>query len=115
MPEDYSIKYRILNFISVFTVLFTFVKCKEYNGNVKFQTASSGGLRFKIVILCDSYLSRNISSCPYVGNTYEINRCFIFTMQVLGLGSRLVTSRSAHVEIVTSEARNMLIYVAYYF
>lgn len=30
VPEDSSVEYRMLNFITVFAALFTFVSCKEY-------------------------------------------------------------------------------------
>jgi len=56
---DYSIEYRVLNFITVFSTFSTFVNCKQCKGDIKFQTASSRGLGFKIVVLYDS--------CPFVG------------------------------------------------
>lgn len=63
---------------------------KNIKGDVKFQTASSRGLGFKIIVLCDSCPPRTILSCPLIGNMYEIIRRFIFTMRVLGLGLRSV-------------------------
>lgn len=88
VPKDNSIEYRILNFIIAFASLSTFVNCKQCKGDVKFQTASSRGLGFKIVVLCDLCPLRNILSGPLIGNTYEINRCYIFTLKVLGLELR---------------------------
>lgn len=34
-------EYRILNFIIVFAAILNFVKCKQCNENIKFQTASA--------------------------------------------------------------------------
>lgn len=86
VPEHSSIEYRILNFKTVFAAISDFVKCKVCNGNVKFQTTKTRGLGFKIVIVCNKCQPQCIPSCPYIGTTYEINRRFIFTMTVLGLG-----------------------------
>lgn len=86
VTQDDSLEYRILNFITVFSALSTFVKCKECSGEVKFQSCSSRGLGFKIAVLCDKCSPKYIPSCSYIGHTYEINRRFIFVMRVLGLG-----------------------------
>lgn len=86
VPRDPSIEYRILNFITVFAAISEYVKCKTFDGNVKFQTASERGLGFKIVLLCDKCADRNINSSPFVAHFYEINRRFLFVMRVLGLG-----------------------------
>ncbi|XP_067213906.1 uncharacterized protein [Linepithema humile] len=86
VPQDNNIEYRILNFITVFAAISNYIKCKVCNGDVKFLTASTRGLGFKLLIQCDTCDSKLIPSCPYIGTTFEINRRFIFTMRVLGLG-----------------------------
>ena len=79
-------QYRILNFISVFSAISRFVKCKVCNNNVKFQASSTCGLGFKIVVSCEVCVPQKIHSCPYVQRSFEINRRFIFVMRALGLG-----------------------------
>ena len=86
VPQDSSVEYRILNFITVFAAISAIVKCKVCDGNVKFQTTSARGLGFKVAVICEKYNIQTIPSCPFVGHTYEINRRFIFVMRVLGLG-----------------------------
>ena len=86
VPQDDSVQYRILNFITVFSAISTFVKCKVCNNNVKFQPSSTCGLCFKIVVSCGECMSQEIPSCSYVERSFEINRRFIFVMRVLGLG-----------------------------
>ncbi|KYN11352.1 hypothetical protein ALC57_16498, partial [Trachymyrmex cornetzi] len=44
------------------------------------------GLGFKIVVKCDSCADQMIPSSSFVAHSYEINRRFILTMRVLGLG-----------------------------
>lgn len=85
--EDNDIDYRILNFVTVFRTLSEYVKCKICAGNVTFQTASTRGLGFKILINCELCgETASIPSCPYIGSTYEVNRRFTFTMRLLGIG-----------------------------
>ncbi|XP_067210342.1 uncharacterized protein [Linepithema humile] len=86
VPVDNSIEYRILNFFTVFAAIANLVKCAKCNGNVKFQTASSRGLGFKIALLCDNCPTEYIPSSPFIGHSYEINKRFIFVMRVLGIG-----------------------------
>ncbi|XP_036148055.1 uncharacterized protein LOC118647367 [Monomorium pharaonis] len=86
VPQDNSIEYRILNFITVFAAISNFVKCKVCNGDIKFQAANMRGLGFNIIVICETCAPQSIPSCPYIGRSYEINRRFIFTMRVLGLG-----------------------------
>lgn len=86
VSQDSSVEYRILNFITVFTVISSLLKCKSCDGNVKFETASTRGLGFKIVVKCDSCADQMIPSSSFVAHSYEINRRFILTMRVLGLG-----------------------------
>ena len=86
VPQDNNIEYRILNFITVFATISDFVKCKQCNGEIKFQTASTRGLGFKIVLMCNSCEPQYIPSCSFIAHSYEINRRFLFTMRVLGIG-----------------------------
>lgn len=86
VPQDSSVEYRILNFITVFAAISAIVKCKVCDGNLKFQTTSARGLGFKVAVICEKCVIKTIPSCPFVGHTYEINRRFIFAMRVLGLG-----------------------------
>ena len=51
-----------------------------------FQTASTRGLGFKIVVACNNCGNEYIPSCSFVGHSYEINRRFIFVMRILGIG-----------------------------
>ncbi|KYN28331.1 hypothetical protein ALC57_02256, partial [Trachymyrmex cornetzi] len=76
VPENDSINYRILNFNSVFNKISEVVKCKTCGGNVKFHTESTRRLGFKVVIICDKCRPTDISSCPNIGLSYEINRRF---------------------------------------
>lgn len=85
MPQDSSIEYRILNFITVFSTIATFVKCKTCNSDIKFQTANMRGLGFKIAVICDNCALRLVPPCSFIGHSYEINRRFVFTMRILGL------------------------------
>ncbi|XP_077257590.1 uncharacterized protein LOC143894826 [Temnothorax americanus] len=87
VPENDSLNYRILNFKSVFNEISQVVKCKTCGGDVKFQTESSRGLGFKILILCDECRPTDISSCPKIGLSYEINRRFSFAIRCLGHGA----------------------------
>lgn len=86
VPEDSSTEFRIINFIQVFTAISALIKCKKCDGNVVFQTASTRGLGFKIVVACNNCGNEYIPSCSFVGHSYEINRRFIFVMRILGIG-----------------------------
>lgn len=86
VSQDSSVEYRIFNFFTVFAAISNLVKCKTCDGNIKFETASTRGLGFKLVVKCDSCADHFIPSSPFLQHSYEINRRFIFTMRVLGLG-----------------------------
>ncbi|XP_039302928.1 uncharacterized protein LOC120357167 [Solenopsis invicta] len=87
VPEDDNLNYRILDFNSVFAEISQHVKCKQCGGNVKFQTESTRGLGFKILVWCEDCQPTRILSCPKIGSAYGINRRFAFTMRCLGHGS----------------------------
>lgn len=74
VSEDSSVEYRILNFITVFSAISNLVKCKTCNSDIKFETASTRGLGFKLVVKCNSCASQFIPSSPFLEHSYEINR-----------------------------------------
>ena len=81
-----NIECRVLNFITVFAAISTFVKCRKCDENIKFETANTRGLGFNIALVCNKCAPNIIFSSPFIGHTYEINRRFIFVMRVLGMG-----------------------------
>ncbi|CAD6216267.1 GSCOCG00011326001-RA-CDS, partial [Cotesia congregata] len=86
VPESCTTEFRIINFITVFTAISALVKCKNRDGNIEFLTASTRGLRFKILVSCNNCDNEYIPSCSFIGHSYEINRRFIFVMRILGIG-----------------------------
>lgn len=86
VPEDNTMQYRILNFITVFAAISQYVSCKTCGRKVDFKADSTRGLGFKILVLCESCEPESIPSCPYIQSSYEINRRFIFVMRLLGIG-----------------------------
>jgi len=83
---DPTISYRILNFFSVFPVLTGFLCCKTCGSDITFQETSQRGLGFKLVVKCEQCEPKYIDSCPLISNAYEVNRRFIFSMRLLGIG-----------------------------
>lgn len=51
--RDTPIKYRVINFITIFETISEYVQCKSCIGPVEFETVSQRRVCFKIVILCD--------------------------------------------------------------
>ncbi|KYQ49804.1 hypothetical protein ALC60_11123, partial [Trachymyrmex zeteki] len=88
VPEDPNIGYRILNFLTVFSVLSECIKCKKCDSDVRFSIESTRGLGFKIVVSCSSCKPTFIPSCSYIKTAYEINTRFFFVMRLLGIGLR---------------------------
>lgn len=86
VPEEENIGYRILNFITVFTTISEYIKCKTCGRDIKFKIEGTQGLGFNILILCTSCNPISIPSCPNIGRAYEINRRFFFAMRLLGIG-----------------------------
>lgn len=78
--------YRIINFLSMFSTLSHFIKCKACKGHITFAESSTRGLGFKLVIMCKNCEPRNINSCPLIKNAYEINRRIVIAMRLLGVG-----------------------------
>lgn len=87
VPVDHSVEYRIINFILVFTTLSRYVKCKTCESDVEFVPIETRGLGFKIDMICEKCENRKIESSAVINHTYEINRRFILTMRLLGLGA----------------------------
>lgn len=85
VPEKSNIRYRILNFVTVFSALPKCVKCKTCGGDVKFRPESTRGLEFKIMVLCLSCTPTAISPCPYINTAYKINARY-FAIRLLGIG-----------------------------
>ena len=89
--SEYSVNsmtgYRILNFLTVFTAISDYVKCKECNGDIVFEESSIRGLGFKLVVKCQSCEPKYIYSSPLTGeHAYEINSRFVFAMRLIGVG-----------------------------
>lgn len=80
-----GIRYRIIEFGTVFHVLSQFSICIECKEKLKFQDASHRGFGFKILVSCKC-AGREISSSPHVGNAFEVNRRIVFVMRLLGIG-----------------------------
>ena len=53
--------------------------------NLTFMQTNNRGLGYKIVVQCDK-CSSNINAVPVENHAYEINRCIIFAMRLLGIG-----------------------------
>lgn len=87
VPVDNSVDNRIINFILVFQTLSQFVKCKTCNSDVKFAPIETRGLGFKIALSCEECVQKKINSCNFINHSYEVNRRFILTMRLLGLGA----------------------------
>lgn len=91
VPQS-AVQYKIINFTLVFTAIFNSVTCsriidnKICNGKVNFSACQKQGLGFKIEVDCEKCDSTYIDSGKKVGQSYEINRRFIFVMRLLGLG-----------------------------
>ncbi|KYM96908.1 hypothetical protein ALC62_12418 [Cyphomyrmex costatus] len=67
-----NISYRIINFITVFSTISEYIKCKTCKGDVEFCEGNKRGLGFKIILKCKSCVPKEINSCPLVQNAYEI-------------------------------------------
>jgi len=85
IPVSREFGYYILNFFTVFSTIFTTVKCKVCESDVTFKKSAMRGVGFKIIKECKCGLDC-IPSCPLVNNAYEINRRLAFVMRLLGVG-----------------------------
>ncbi|XP_071569569.1 uncharacterized protein [Temnothorax nylanderi] len=83
---DATVGYRLINFIAVFSAISNVVVCKQCKSNVKFTESGKRGLGFKIIISCDNCDKTEVPNCPYIKNSYEINRRIILAMRLLGIG-----------------------------
>lgn len=85
---DSLLGYRILNFISVFSAISDYVKCKVCDSNVEFSESNIRGLGLKLAMKCSSCPSKFINFCPITDNhAYEINKRLVFVMRILGIGA----------------------------
>lgn len=92
VPVNSNVQYAIIDFLLVFSTLSTFVQCsnvvngKVCGGKIEFKQCSKLGLGFKIMLECENCDPRYIASSERIGQSYVINRRFIFVMRILGLG-----------------------------
>ena len=54
---------------------------------MEFAPIETRGIGFKIDVICENCENRKIENSAVINHTYEINRRFILTMQLLGLGA----------------------------
>ncbi|XP_011866020.1 PREDICTED: uncharacterized protein LOC105561015 [Vollenhovia emeryi] len=84
---DAAFGYRIVNLITMLTMLSQILVCKNCGGSVAFSESSKRGLGFKLVVTCEKCGSTTIDSSPLINNHgYDINRRLIFAMRLLGIG-----------------------------
>lgn len=84
---DASFGYRIINFVSVFSIISEAVKCKKCGGKVEFTEVSNRGLGFKIKLSCASCEPTFAYSSPLINNkAYDINRRIVLAFRLLGIG-----------------------------
>ena len=86
VPQTDTVDYRIINFVTIFSAIASFVKCANYNSKISFGIVSERGLGFKISVVCDKCTPEYIPSCDFIKHSYEINRRFILAMRVIGVG-----------------------------
>lgn len=82
---DPTCGYVILDFLSVFSMLSVYLKCKVCNGDIKFSKLGIKGLGFKLCLTCGCG-QKSIDSCARIGNGFEINRRIVFVMRLIGVG-----------------------------
>ena len=87
---DPKIGYEIINFVTVFSTIATFVVCKECGENVKFEKDYHRGLGFKITVTCSKCADRFVYSCPtsvtQKNIVFEINSRIMAVMRYIGIG-----------------------------
>lgn len=81
-----SFGYRILNFLSVFSVISQSLICKKCKSDITFTETGKRGLGFKIIISCKNCDQIIIPSCPFIEKGYDINRRIVLAMRLLGIG-----------------------------
>lgn len=77
--------YCILEFTSVFQAISSAVICKKCHKTMSFNPSSVRSLGFKISMKCECS-EQFINSSPMINTAFEINRRFVFTMRLLGVG-----------------------------
>lgn len=78
-------RYRIVEFLYVFTALAEFLICRVCKQSIKFEESGHRSLGFKLIVSC-SCGRREINSGPLIHTGHEINRRLIFVMRLLGIG-----------------------------
>lgn len=88
VPENVEKHYRIIDFVLVFSVISTLVKCTKCDGKIEFKTCKKEGLGFNIEVKCNNCkMPVYVPSSERIGRgKYEINYRFAFVMRMLGLG-----------------------------
>lgn len=74
---DSSLSYRILNFVTVFTMISDNVVCKTCKSNVTFTEE---------VMKCENCKQTDIHSSPFINCAYDINYRIVLAMRLLGIG-----------------------------
>jgi len=76
--------YCVLEFMAVFQAISSAVICKKCHKTITFNP-SHVGLGFKILMQCECS-EQLINSCPIVNTAFEVNKRFVFTLRLLGIG-----------------------------
>lgn len=86
-PNEFEVeqgfRYRILNFLTVFTAISQAVVCKKCKSDITFTESGMRGLGFKIVISCANCDKIIIPSSPFIEKGYDINHRIILAMRLL--------------------------------
>lgn len=85
IPMTPGHRYRIIEFLSVFTAISQLVICRKCQGEVQFCEDTQRGLGFKISVQCNCK-TEYINSGPLIDNkSYDINLRIVFVMRLLGI------------------------------
>ncbi|KYQ46507.1 hypothetical protein ALC60_14492, partial [Trachymyrmex zeteki] len=69
--------YRIIDFLLVFSVISTFVKCSKCDGKIQFKSCRKEGFGFNIQVKCEHCkMPVYIPSSEKIGRMYEVNYSF---------------------------------------
>ena len=88
VPKNFEKHYRIVDFVFVFSIISTLVKCVKCDGKISFHSSKKEGLGFNIKVTCEKCKeARFVPSAERIqSGVYEINYRFTFVMRILGLG-----------------------------
>lgn len=87
IPVNHSHRYRIIEFVTVFSMLSELLCCKSCHGAVKFEESGQRGLGWKLVVSCKCG-ANIVNSGPFINNGFEVNRRIVFAMRLLGVGMK---------------------------